>query len=277
MKNLAIIANMILLTIIAGLAVNLFWVYIGQQYQLSAAGLDESPTASFNATKQFQTLPHYAAIIQRDLFRTPQKAANAAVAIIQTESLETTDLNIKLWGTVTGKPEHYAVIETKGLNNRPQQQLFAEGDTVESAIIEQILDDKIILSHNGRRQMLMMEKFERFGRGAVYRRQPKTNRVQRRIIRRQTFENAVSNFNQLISQARVVPHNNGMLITAIKPNSIFRRMGLRNGDVITGVNNQTLRSMDDAMALYRSLKDDSSVSVQLQRRGKPQTFQYLIR
>jgi general secretion pathway protein C len=69
----------------------------------------------------------------------------------------------------------------------------------------------------------------------------------------------------------------GLALSSIKPNSIFRRMGLRNGDVITGVDGREISSVDDALRLVDNLKSASTVSVQLKRRGRQKDIEYHIR
>ena len=54
-------------------------------------------------------------------------------------------------------------------------------------------------------------------------------------------------------------------------------MGLRNGDVLKSVDGQQIRTVDDALRLYESLKSSDSVTVELQRRGTDRTINYNIR
>jgi len=67
---------------------------------------------------------------------------------------------------------------------------------------------------------------------------------------------------------------NGLSLNRISPNSIFRRMGLRNGDVLMGVNGEPIQSPEDAMRLYNNIKSSSEVQVQVKRRGQERTIIY---
>ena len=80
-----------------------------------------------------------------------------------------------------------------------------------------------------------------------------------------------------MAQAKIVPGKDGLVITAIKPGSVFRRLGLRNGDVIEGVNGRNVQSVDDALVIYNRLRNDASVTVDIMRRGRKRTMQYSIR
>lgn len=278
MKKIVSAANLILLTLIAGLSVECFYTLVAYSYARPAS-VQEIPAPPVSKKKgPMHPLTYYQPIVARDLFKANDKTGKPAVLNEPAENLEMTDLNIRLWGTVTGQgPDNYAVIESIAPNHRRTQQLYRQGDVVASATIKRILPDKVVLDHNGTPQVLLLEVFKRTGRLPV-RRRPRFPAVMRRTISRKTIENAVGNVNQLLGQARIVPAGRGgMRILAIKPHSLFRRMGLRNGDVITGVNNRKLRSMDDAMSLYQELKNGGSVSIQLLRRGRRQTIEYRVR
>ena len=107
-------------------------------------------------------------------------------------------------------------------------------------------------------------------------RQPRPSgavRAQRISLRRSYIEQSMTDMASLMTQVQIQPHmENGMpaglSLSSIKPNSIFRRMGLRNGDVITGVDGAEISSVDDALKLVDNLKSSSKLSVQLKRRGR---------
>ena len=56
--------------------------------------------------------------------------------------------------------------------------------------------------------------------------------------------------------------------------SLRRATGI--GDVLTGVEGQTIQSVNDVVKLYEQLRSNSNVSVQVKRRGKLQNFQFEI-
>ncbi|MDA8138463.1 MAG: PDZ domain-containing protein [Desulfobacteraceae bacterium] len=281
MKRLKVALNIALLTVIAGLSVNLFYGIIGYHFQAISSThqtLMAEPVLAESKQRTGNTaLTDYQTIISRDLFNVNGSKSPVPESFDPTKDLQATDLKIKLWGTVTGKnTTKYAVIEAMGPNQRTEQILYREGDVVESAVIEQILNNKIILSHDGQRRVLAMEKFLQGDRQRFSPRANNQPRIYRRTISRDLINHATQNFNQLISQARVVPDANGMKISAIQPDSIFRRLGLRNGDIINSVNNRRIQSMADAMEIYRGLQYGRSVSLQLLRHGRPQTIEYRV-
>jgi general secretion pathway protein C len=80
-----------------------------------------------------------------------------------------------------------------------------------------------------------------------------------------------------MSQANIRPHPDGFKITRIKPSSIFRRMGLRNGDIITAANDRTISSVSDAMDIWQNLSAGGKTSLKIKRRGRTRIFDYRIR
>jgi S1-C subfamily serine protease len=74
--------------------------------------------------------------------------------------------------------------------------------------------------------------------------------------------------------ARVVPsvrngQTNGFKIYAVRPSSIYAKLGFQNGDAIHAVNGHDLDSADDALELYTKLKDATSLTFDVTRRGSP--------
>ena len=100
-------------------------------------------------------------------------------------------------------------------------------------------------------------------------------------VDRKEVDNALSNLSQVATQARIVPSfkngkPNGFKMFSIKPGSIYSKIGLKNGDVIQKINGYEMNSPDKALELYQKLKDASSVSVELQRRGQTTNMTYAI-
>jgi general secretion pathway protein C len=82
--------------------------------------------------------------------------------------------------------------------------------------------------------------------------------------------------------ARVTPSikngkPNGIKLYAIRPSSIYSKLGLSNGDTIHSINGFELDSLDKGLEVYQKVKDASSLQVSVTRRGKPVTLNYSIK
>jgi general secretion pathway protein C len=101
-------------------------------------------------------------------------------------------------------------------------------------------------------------------------------------VDRSLVEKLLANTAMLATSARFVPSikdgkPNGFKLYAIRPQSIFGRIGLQNGDTIKGINGSDMTTPDAALALYTKLRSASHLSVQVERRGETVTLDYTIR
>ena len=101
-------------------------------------------------------------------------------------------------------------------------------------------------------------------------------------VDRSLVEKLLQNTTMLATSARFVPSikdgkPNGFRLYAIRPNSIFAKIGLQNGDTIKGINGNDMTTPDAALALYSKLRNASHLSVQVERRGAMETMDYTIK
>jgi general secretion pathway protein C len=80
-----------------------------------------------------------------------------------------------------------------------------------------------------------------------------------------------------MSQANIRPHPEGFQISRIRRSSIFRSMGLRNGDIITAAGNMPINSVNDALDIVRGLTGGGKTSLKIKRRGRTRIIDYYIR
>ncbi len=86
-------------------------------------------------------------------------------------------------------------------------------------------------------------------------------------------EKLLANPAQLTRQARIVPavrdgETKGYKFYGIRPGTLPKLLGLKNGDLLTSVNGHQLESLDQAMDLYNKLRRASHLSVTIERRGE---------
>ena len=281
--------------ILVNLAIIALGAYLGSGlfYKITASQLrpaevpSEKPKASASAKRTSQNpFGHYRPILARDLFKTSKTPlAGATKTEVNLEDMEQTQLNLKLWGTVTGSTEQaYAVIED---TQKREQNLYRVGDSIQNAIVKMIRRAKVVLQVDGKDEVLAMEEIKQgkrssTARRASQRRSPSPTRNQRVSLKRSMINDAINDVSKLMTQVKIQPHMEdgraeGLAISNIKPNSIFRRMGLRNGDILKSVEGQDIRTVDDALRLYDSMKTADSVNVEIERRGSRRSIDYSIR
>jgi general secretion pathway protein C len=101
-------------------------------------------------------------------------------------------------------------------------------------------------------------------------------------IDKSLVEKALANPMALAKGARVVPavkngKPDGFKLYAIRPSSVYSKLGLTNGDTLQSINGFELTSADKALEVYTKLREATQLEVEITRRGKPMTLKYSIR
>jgi general secretion pathway protein C len=101
-------------------------------------------------------------------------------------------------------------------------------------------------------------------------------------IDRDVVNKVLANPASVARGARIVPSikngkANGFKLYAIRPSSVYAKIGLMNGDTIHSVNGFELTTPDKALEVYTKVRNSNSLSVTATRRGKPVTLNYSIK
>ncbi len=251
--------------------------------------LGAEPSAPVTRPRAF-----YEAISRRDIFNlVPVTEAPAEVA---------TNLHVKLIGTSSlTLSQPFIIVED---DNNHVQSLYRMGDEIPDAgKLVGVYKDHAIIVHQGRRikiempadQSVPATEFPRpFGLpGGPFRRnflrRPITQNGVRQIepnryvLDRSTVNNNLNNMAALFTQVRAIPNlgpdgqSNGFKLSEIQPDSIFQQIGLRDGDILTGVGGQSVGDPTKAIGLLSSLRNQNSISLTVMRGGQSVQLQYNIR
>ncbi len=100
-------------------------------------------------------------------------------------------------------------------------------------------------------------------------------------IQQSEIDATLNNLSTIATQARIVPSfkdgsANGFKLFSIRPGSLYSKIGIKNGDVVQRINGYEISSPDKALEIYTKLKNSKQVTVDLLRRGKPQTLDYSV-
>ncbi len=100
-------------------------------------------------------------------------------------------------------------------------------------------------------------------------------------IDRGMLENELSDLTRLGMQARVVPNYiggkyQGFKLVGVRPNSLYRAIGVRSGDVIKRVNGMEIDSPNKALQLFEKLRTSRRISLDITRNGVNRTLYYKI-
>jgi type II secretory pathway component PulC len=78
---------------------------------------------------------------------------------------------------------------------------------------------------------------------------------------------------RFINGIRIVPslrdgRPNGFKIYAVRPDSVFARLGLQNGDLILGVNGRSFHTPDAALETFNSFRSAHRLMCEIERHGR---------
>jgi len=228
----------------------------------------------------------YKNIVDRNLFKTDVNIGDKKRSSnVNLDEIKPTELNLKLWGTVTG-PDVFAFAVIEETTSRTQS-LYRTGDTVQNATVKLILREKVVLTVNGSDEILEIEQLDGEKKPGISAVLPggmgqSPAQSQRITLRRAQIQSAMENVSDLMSQVKIRPYfengqPKGLAVSSLTPRSIFRQMGIRNGDIITGIDGNPIQTVDDALKFYENLTSASNVSVQLNRRGSEKSIEYNIK
>lgn len=275
------IVNLIAITAVLAMGVELF-------YGAVVSGIDDykpRQELAYSSSGEQDTgkppLPSYEVITSRNLFGSVDRMA--AVEEVQEEELdavEPTTLKISLLGTVAGHEDRaYAVIEEAA---GKKQGLYRVGDSVQNALVKRIRRGEVILQVGDKLEKLSMAESASARADRRRAEAPATPVAEDAAtipVSRDVVESSLTNINQLLTQVRVRPHftdgnPDGLAVSHIRPDSIIARLGLRNGDIIKGVDGSEIKTPDDILSFYNSLRSGSDISVDVMRGGRIQTLNY---
>lgn len=102
------------------------------------------------------------------------------------------------------------------------------------------------------------------------------------VVDRRELDAAVGNFSQLATQVRMVPNfsdgkPDGFRLFNIRPNSLFSRLGLANGDIIRRVNGLEISGAEQAMQAFVQLREAANINLDLTRANRNLTLNFEVR
>ncbi len=267
------IVILIAITVLAYLSVDIFYRVVNAKLAGVKTGTTVTEKANIQVVKK-QPLDSYSVISKRNLFGSIDKAAGERY--IDVNELESTKLDLALLGTVSGTGNFdCAVIEEK---DKKKQGLFKTGDTVASATVARIMRGMVVLRVDGRDEILAMDKP---GKDRESEEKQASGAGSSVIVNKAEINEAMKDMGKILTQARIRPYfsagkSDGFIISSIKSGSIFQKMGMQNWDIIQSVNDQPIKSPDEMLKLYDSLKSGSSINLTIKRKGKEQNLEYIF-
>jgi len=281
------IADIFVLSLIVYFGVDAFMAILDSRLAPTSVKEREAIRVSKKVAAQLKPLQDYAIITERNLFG----GSSQGLSEVQAEKVDiegmpvaVQSLGLKLVGTVVAnKPEESSAI-IEDLTSR-KQEVYREGDEVKNTRIKRILRHNVIINTGRRDEVLTMLPAESTEKSSASSRptprRPTPSESSSIQLDREELESQMADLNELMQQVRIRPFMEGknpagFLVSNIKPGSLFSKMGLRNGDVIQGVNGETITTPDQAIELYESLMEGGAIDLDIKRGRRTQKLRYAV-
>lgn len=278
-KYYQIIFNLLALTIIIFLCVEVFYILIRAQLTT----VNTQGTIAYNLSNAEShrklTVNSYKAITKRNIFGSGEETSEE-IQTEEIENLQPTSLKLALLGTVSGNRKNaFAVIEEI---DKKKQALYRVGDSVQGAIVRKILRGTIILRIKGKDEILNIKEGSALGGEEEVPIPEITNEGTTKVISRSSVQESMNNIHELLSQVRVRPYfrdgkADGLLVTDIQSESLFAELGLKNGDVVQGIDDRIIQSPEDVLEVYKKFQLGSEVALRLMRNNEQKIINYTFR
>ena len=100
-------------------------------------------------------------------------------------------------------------------------------------------------------------------------------------LQQQEIDSSLADIDKVAEEIQIKSYGEGdesagFQVGTVKPGSIFAKMGLRSGDVVTGLNQEAVTGVEQAEDLYDSLLKGDDIDLEIKRGGRTQKLQVTV-
>lgn len=233
---------------------------------------------SFSDRTTHKSFDDYDAILVSNFFKLGTEVEDLPITeTVTPESLQ----DLTLLGTITGPSSiARALIKKK---REKESQIFKLWNDVYGYQLVRIANSKVYLKMGDEVTNLdMFAKDEKaLGSGTASTVKGRNNKSSKTISRSEIQQKVFNNIDNALKGLRAGPYRvngkiEGYKLFRVRPNNILYQLGARSGDVIKRINGHPLDSTDKLIKMWQNLQGETRLSVDLERRGKLQTFDFSV-
>ncbi len=197
--------------------------------------------------------------------------------------------NVTLLGTISGEEgKGYAVIADAD----KKQDVFQVGDQIfDLGKLKAVSPTKVVIKGDRQVEISLLDIYNihstKAPAGSNYKgTKRESNYIQRTAknsytVDQRKVQEAIANPQQLMTDARLQPRfikgkQEGFVLREVKRGGIYDRLGLRNGDVLLRINEYNINEPEAALQAFTALRGVDNIQLDVLRRGKRLTLNYLI-
>ena len=270
----SLLKEALLLSAVILAAVKLFWVGV-EFYFLPATGVEPAPSDTSRA------LPTGYRLASNEILRQPKPRKKTVVHKASADPIK----SMTLLGIYRDGEKNIAVI---GKNNK--NHVLLEGEHILGYRVEQIGNSQVTLSKNGKEYILEIRRGHKShpGRNVSSTKGRSQNRATHppappiRTLPREEVNEYTKDLDKIWKNIEISPHRkekkiDGFEVRFVKRKSLFSKMGLRRGDIITAVNGESIAEMESPTELIDSIETLEGLTLEVQRGKEKVELEYEIR
>ncbi len=101
-------------------------------------------------------------------------------------------------------------------------------------------------------------------------------------VKKAYLDEKLLNLNEILQTARAVPHIEGgkfmgFLVQSVDPGSPFAQLGIKQGDILTNVNDINLDNAGKGLEAFQKLRSSRSISIGIIRGGEKTSLSYAVK
>jgi general secretion pathway protein C len=279
---------LLVITVMAYLVVGIFYKVLGLSMIKTQAGPVMVAAVAKKEVPVREPTDSFKIIVERNLFGSTDKIIGDKQSADKAPPPDFTTL-YDLRGTVAGDGRYgFAILEEK---SRKKQILYKVGDALGGGRISRILRNAIavkvgeeekIMKITETRETPILPPSGMAGPPGPPFAAPVVDASGAISINKGDVDAGLKDIGSMLSQAQIRPHfsmgaPDGFLVTNIRPGSIYQKMGITNGDIIQGINDRNIRTADDMMAFYNTLKGGSNITINIKRQDRQEKLNYVFK
>lgn len=211
-----------------------------------------------------------------------------------------TSLRVRLLGTLQSVMPEWSIASIQDVVTQ-RTTTYMIGDQIQGAKVIEIERTRVIIINNGHREFINNEPGDGMGAPVAFTPPPvrtstpvqepgtvvtgssiRATSENEYEVPRAEIDRTLSNLNDVAMQARIVPAfkdgvAQGFKLFSIRPDSIYTKIGIQNGDVIRRINGYDLNSPEKALEVYSKLKESSRIDIEVERNGSVVRKTYNVR
>ena len=301
--------NLVFLAIAAWLMAGIINVGVAHKLRPLPSATSDNPRKSTLRRDLPEQDENNNVIVERNFFQSAlTKVSNAllgdpAANGIDSSQLEgegvPTSMRANLVGTLVADDPSWSMAVIKDQNKNETNVYRVDGSFMDEATIVAITATKVIFNRNGAREYLEMQDknakkavgspalssaaYPSPGSGDVT---PGGEGIKqigegKYVIAKAEIDKTLGNLNNIAMQARIIPsfkngEADGFRLFAIRPGSLYSKLGVQNGDVIHKINGYAINSPEKGWEIFQKLKTARTIDIELTSRGVDKALNFKI-